>query len=125
MLKKPKILENNTIDSLEKARLCAACALDKKAEDVLILDVSSLTSYADYFVICSALSERQVSAVTSHVQEQMKKSGATTIGFEGVGASEWVLLDFGDVIFHCFTEGAREYYDLEGLWIDAKKIDLE
>lgn len=119
-----KIVHEENLDSLAKAKMAALCALDKKAEDVLLLDVSQLTSYADFFVICSALSERQVSAITSHVQDELKKAGARTLGTEGISSSEWVLLDFGDVIFHCFTESAREYYDLEGLWIDAKKIEL-
>lgn len=107
---------------LEVAQRSAKAADDKKAHDVKILDISSLTTLADYFVICSAPSERQVNAIVKNVQDELSQMGVKASGVEGMESSSWVLLDFGDVIFHCFTEAAREYYDLEGFWIDAERV---
>lgn len=117
-----KITQAESIVDL--ARKCAVAADDKKASDVVILDVSQLTSFADYFIVCSAPSERQVQAIVSNVEDAMRESGFKPIGVEGLETCSWVLVDFGDFIFHCFTDAAREYYDLEGFWIDAPKIDF-
>ncbi|MCA9508671.1 MAG: ribosome silencing factor [Myxococcales bacterium] len=114
----------SNLDTLAFARKCALAADDKKASDIRIIDVSKLTSFADYFVICSAPSERQVQAIIGNVEDTMRKDGFKPLGVEGLETSSWVLIDFGDVIFHCFTDAAREYYDLEGFWIDAPKIDI-
>lgn len=112
-------------DSLGIAKICAAAADDKKAGDIVILDIASLTSFADYFVICSAPSERQVQAIVRNVEDELRKVSVRALSVEGLQTSSWVLLDLGDVIFHCFTESAREYYDLEGCWIDAERIELK
>ncbi len=117
-----KIIETD-LEPLAIAKLCATAADDKKASDIIILDVSHLTSFADYFVICSAPSERQVQAIVSNVQDTLRESNVRPIGVEGLETSSWVLADFGDVIFHCFTDAARDYYDLEGFWIDAPRIN--
>lgn len=109
--------------ALEIARLCKEASLDKKASNVVILDVSDITSFTDYFVITSAPSERQVQAIVHNVQEVLSSHKVKHLGLEGAEQGNWVLLDLGDVIFHCFTDDAREYYDLEGFWIDAKVID--
>ena len=106
------------------AQACAAAALDKKAENVLILDVSKLTSFADYFVICSAPSERQAQAIAHHVRSELKENGAPVLGTEGLEEGSWVLVDFGDVIFHSFLDSSRDRYNLEGFWADAKSIDI-
>ncbi len=117
---KPQLL-----NGLETARLCAAVSLDKKAESVLILDVSQLTSYTDYFVICSAPSERQVQAIAKYVLTDLKANGRAPIGIEGFEAGNWALIDCGDVVFHCFVDGMRYYYDLESFWPDAVNIPLD
>lgn len=104
------------------ATLIAKAADDKKAVDVVILDVHNLTSVADYFVVASAPSDRQVQAIIRNVEDALREHGVRATSIEGLKTSSWVLLDFGDVIFHCFTESAREYYDLEGFWIDAPRI---
>lgn len=115
--------ENTYLSIKEIAQKCAAAADDKKASDILILDVAKLTSFTDYFVICSAPSERQVQAIVSNVEDVMREHGIRPLGIEGMETCSWVLLDFGDVIVHCFTDAAREYYDLEGFWIDAPKVN--
>ena len=110
------------LEPVDIAKQCALAADEKKASDIIILDVSQLTSFADYFVICSAPSERQVQAIVNNVQDVLRQAQVRPIGVEGLETSSWVLADFGDVIFHCFTDAAREYYDLEGSWIDAPRI---
>lgn len=109
--------------TLEIARLCKEAALDKKATNATILDVSKLTSFTDYFVIASAPSERQVQAIVHNVQDVLGAHKVKHLGLEGYEQGNWILLDLGDVVFHCFTDDAREYYDLEGFWIDAKEIE--
>ena len=122
---KSSVLTNkeNKPDALEIAKIAAAAADGKKASDIAILHVSKLTSYTDYFVICSAPSERQVQAIVRNIQDELKGSKVRPLSVEGLETSSWVLIDYGDVVVHCFTEDAREYYDLEGFWIDAEKID--
>ncbi len=119
-----KLIETE-LSPLDIAKLCASAADDKKAGDIIILDVSKLTSFADYFVICSAPSDRQVQAIVNNVQDVLREQNTRAIGIEGMETSSWVLADFGDVIFHCFTDAAREYYDLEGFWIDAPRVSFE
>jgi ribosome-associated protein len=104
------------------AMAIAQAGLDKKAEDVLLLDVRGLTSYADYFVVMTADSERQASAIADHVDDVLAESGNRKVGVEGQGTGQWVLLDFGDVVAHVFNRDARAFYDLEGLWADAPKL---
>lgn len=116
--------EETSISALEIARKCAVAAEDKKASDILILEVAKLTSFTDYFVICSAPSERQVQAIVRNVQDSLREEKIRPLGVEGLESSAWVLLDYGDVVFHCFTDAAREYYKLEGFWTEAPRIDL-
>lgn len=120
-----KIIDSSELSSAEMAKICAIAADDKKASDIVILEVGKLTSYTDYFIICSAPSDRQVEAIARNVQDAMSERGVKAIGVEGLETSSWVLIDFGDTIFHCFTDAAREYYDLEGFWVDAPKLDYQ
>jgi len=99
----------------------AKAALDKKAEDVIVLDVRGLTGYADYFVVMTADSDRQASAVADHVEQTMKKGGVSKVGVEGYGGS-WILVDYGDVVAHVMSQESRTHYDLEGLWADAPRF---
>jgi ribosome-associated protein len=103
------------------ARRIAALALDKKSLDVVILDVRGMTSYADYFVIASGESERQVSATAENIREELKHGGVSLVGSEGFESGHWVLLDYGEVVAHLFQAEARAFYDLEGLWSDAPR----
>lgn len=97
-------------------------ALGRKAFDLVILDVRDLTSIADAFIICSGRSNRQVAAIAESIQVELKKHGIRPLSVEGKKEGHWVLLDYGHVIMHVFYEPVRSFYDLEGLWIDAKKI---
>ncbi|HTP28448.1 MAG TPA: ribosome silencing factor [Anaeromyxobacteraceae bacterium] len=103
----------------------ARAGLDKKAEDVLVLEVRGLTSYADYFVLMTVDSERQAAAVADSVHETLKQQGATKVGVEGYGSGRWVLLDYGDVVAHVLSREARSFYDLEGLWADATRFAVD
>ena len=98
-------------------------ALGKKAMNMVVLDVHELTSFADIFIICSGRSNRQVNAIAEHIQVDLKKHKIRPLSVEGVGDGHWVLLDYGHVIIHVFYEPVREFYDLEGLWLDAKRIE--
>ncbi len=102
--------------------LYVKAALGRKAFDLVILDVRDLTSIADAFIICSGRSNRQVAAIAEFIQVELKKHGIRPLSVEGKKEGHWVLLDYGHVIMHVFYEPVRSFYDLEGLWIDAKKI---
>ncbi len=103
----------------------AQAGLDKKAEDVLVLDVRGLTSYADYFVLMTADSDRQAGAIADAVDEKLKAQGATKVGVEGYESGRWILVDYGDVVAHVFSREARGFYDLEGLWADAPRFAVQ
>jgi ribosome-associated protein len=110
--------------SKEKAFLCARALLDRKAIDLVILEVKDLSSFTDYFLICSGNSDRQVQAIATHVEEKLGKEGLRTFGMEGKREGRWVLLDYGDVVIHVFYHPVREFYDLERLWSEAPRLEL-
>jgi ribosome-associated protein len=114
-----------TLTTLEKVILCSKEAAARKAEDVLVLDLAKHTSFADYFVICSGRSSRQVQAIADQVVRKMRESGTRPLHIEGHQQGHWVLVDYGDVIMHIFYRPVRELYDLESLWADAERIDPE
>ncbi|MCK4389934.1 MAG: ribosome silencing factor [Desulfobacterales bacterium] len=93
-----------------------------KALDVVLLDLRGLASFADTFIICSGRSHRQVSAIAEFIEHDLKKQGIKPLGVEGLREGHWVLMDYGDVVIHVFYEPVRLFYDLEGLWSDAKRI---
>lgn len=103
----------------------AKAGLDKKAEDVTVLDVRGLTSYADYFVVMTADSDRQASAIADHVEDTMKKLGVSKVNVEGYETGRWILVDYGDVVAHVMNRESRGFYDLEGLWADAPRFQVE
>jgi len=113
-----------TLESREKALEVARVAFDKKAKDILILDLKGLTIFADYFVICSGESTTHVRAIAEGVEERLNRAGIMPRGIEGLNYSHWVLMDYGDVILHIFEEATRGFYELEKLWLDAKIIPL-
>jgi ribosome-associated protein len=98
--------------------------LAKKAREPVVLDVGELTSIADAFIICSGRSNRQVMAIAEHIQVELKKQGIRPLSVEGNKEGHWTILDYGDVVIHVFFESVREFYDLEGLWIDARRIAI-
>jgi ribosome-associated protein len=110
--------------ALELARSIANAVLEKKATDVVVLDVRGMASYADYLVLASGESERQVAAMADAVSELLKPRGVRPVSTEGQEGGSWVLLDYADVVAHLFQQDSRAFYDLEGLWADAKKISV-
>ena len=109
----------------ETALEIAHLALEKKALDVVVLDVRGLASYSDYFVVMSAESEPQLNAIADHVEVKMKERGERPYAIEGTRAGQWILMDFGDVIVHLFYQDTREFYDIEGLWADAERLEVK
>lgn len=106
------------------ATLCAEQILEHKGQDLVVLDVSRLSSFADYFVICSARSSRQVQGIADNVETRLRQLGVRPIGIEGSREGHWILMDYGDVIVHIFYEPVRLFYDLESLWSEAVKVHL-
>ncbi len=104
---------------LDLARRIVELAEDKKAAEILLLDLTPLTTIADYFVICSGGSERQLDAIADGIVSSLRDEKTRPIGREGTPASHWVLLDFGSVIVHVFTPPERDFYQLERLWAEA------
>ncbi len=104
------------------ADLVVEAASDKKAEDILVLNVSEVTTIADLFVICSGRGERQVQGIADGIVEKAKAAGRQPIGVEGYSAGRWVLIDLGDVVVHAFVPEERELYRLERLWGDAPVV---
>jgi len=102
--------------------LFVQAVLGKQAQGVVVLDVRNLTSIADTFIICSGRSNRQVSAIADHIQRFLRKKSIKPLSVEGKTEGLWVLMDYGHVIIHVFYETTRAFYDLEGLWSDAKRI---
>jgi ribosome-associated protein len=113
------------IESIDKARLCLKTIKERKAVDPVLLHVENLTSVSDYFLITSGNSTRQVQAITRHLQKTLREAGLRPYGTEGEQEGHWVLMDYGDVVIHIFYQPLREFYDLEGLWIDAPEVESD
>lgn len=107
---------------LEVGRRAVEIAEDKKAADIVLLDLAGVTTMADYFVICSGGSERQIQAIADGIVDALRSDGVRPIGREGEAASHWILVDFGSVIVHVFTPPERDYYELEKHWSEARTI---
>ncbi|MFN8644132.1 MAG: ribosome silencing factor [Candidatus Binatia bacterium] len=117
-------MKKPSTDPRETALLCVRYALDKKAYDLLLLDVGALTSLADYFLICTGRSDTQVQAIAASIQESLAKLGRRPRMIEGMSGGQWVLMDYGDVVVHVFLESVRAFYDLERLWARAPVVQL-
>jgi ribosome-associated protein len=111
-----------SLDPNELARLIVQLASDKKAEDIVMLDIHALSIIADYFVICTGTSDRQVRAIAKDIDEQIGKRGIQPVHIEGMQDATWVLLDYGSVIVHVFDPATRDYYRLEKLWAEAPRV---
>ena len=111
-------------DSRSRALLCINAALEKKAKDLVVLNVKELSAFADYFLICSGTSDRQLRAVAAAIQENLKMAGIAPLGIEGEAAGQWILMDYDDVIIHIFLETVRSFYDLERLWSEAPRMTV-
>jgi ribosome-associated protein len=114
--------EGRRLESSQLARQIVDISSDKLATDIVLLDIHALTSIADYFVICTAGSTRQISAITDALFDTLADVDIKPLHSEGIGESGWVLVDYGDVIVHIFTEAERDYYSLEQLWKDAPVV---
>jgi ribosome-associated protein len=101
---------------------CARIADEKKASDIVLLDLRRLNGITDYFVICSAVNDRQSRAIAEEVAVEMKRKGLRAYGIEGHRGAPWILEDFGDFVLHIFRENLRKFYDLESLWADAPQV---
>lgn len=114
-----------TLEPREIALLAAEAAAEKKAADVMVLDVADTLVITAYFVIATGASDRQVKSIADEIEDQLReKGGIKPIGREGEREGKWVLLDFGDVVVHVFQPEEREFYRLEKLWSDAPRLDL-
>jgi ribosome-associated protein len=135
---KEKSLQHETVTTLqiteartpfaeldENLKLALHSASEKKAVNTIVLDLREIASFTEFFVITSGTNQRQVQAISDEVEEQLKKQlGERPVRIEGYNTAEWVLLDYGDFIVHIFDQKAREFYDLERLWRDAKKVEV-
>ena len=133
-----KTLQHDTTETIEieqavtpfaelddEIKLALVCASDKKAFDIIALDLREIASFTEFFIICSGANQRQVQAISDEINEQLKKQlKAKAIRIEGYNAAEWVLLDYGDFIVHIFEKQARDFYDLARLWRDARKVEI-
>ena len=105
--------------------IAVRAAESKKATDIRVLNLTGITSFADYFVICTGANQRQIQAISDEVNLQMKRqAGELPISLEGYNQAEWVLADYGDLLIHIFSPKARDYYDLERLWRNAKPVEI-
>jgi ribosome-associated protein len=106
------------------ATAIAIAALDKKAVGLEILDVAGKVDYADFLVIMTGRSDRHAQALAQGIEEALKKQGVRPVALEGVSHGNWVLMDFGDVVVHVFQDESRRLYDIEGLWLDARRLPV-
>ncbi len=118
--------EPSTVTDGPDDRVMAAihAASEKKALDLVVLDLREIASFTDYFVLTTGSNERQVQAILDAVYETLKKSGSAAARIEGYKTAEWILLDYGDFVVHVFERKARQFYDLERLWREAKRVEL-
>lgn len=111
-------------DLEDKLHLIAEAALDRKAQDLLVLDVRGLVTYTDYLIVCSGNTDRQVRAIAENVQAEMAEIGYRPLGVEGKSQANWMIIDYGDYVVHVFHTEARETYNLEKLWSDAPRLPI-
>jgi ribosome-associated protein len=106
----------------EQVQLAVRSAEEKKAQDIVVLKLSAITEFTDYFMICTGNSVRQTQAIADEITEQLKKIKVRPLHTEGYKNAEWILIDYGAFVIHVFTESSRRFYDLERLWRDAERI---
>lgn len=121
--------ETNTAEKLpvklDDRMLTALTAMsEKKASDIVVLNIGSVATFTEFFIICSGSSTRQVQAISQEVTDKLRGLKARPLHIEGEKNAEWVLIDYGDIVIHIFTESARRFYDLERLWRDAETVPL-
>lgn len=115
-------VEPRQLEPAQLAKFAVEAASDKKAADIVLLDLQGVSSIADYFVICTGANPRQIRAIATAIDEKLSEHGLPTFRREGVAESGWLVLDYGDVLVHIFGPKEREYYRLERLWSSAKTV---
>jgi ribosome-associated protein len=124
-LTKTDFREAGEIQNTVPAWLVAVRAAEsKKATDIKVLDLTGVTSFADYFVISTGANSKQVQAISDEIGLQLKHAGELPNSMEGYNQAEWVLVDYGDLLIHVFSTKAREYYGLERLWRNARTVEI-
>jgi ribosome-associated protein len=113
------------MEAFEKVKMCGVLAEEKKAQDAIIMKLDDLTDIADYFLVASGTSERHVRTIADSIETGMKEQGVKPYSIEGHREGRWVIIDYQNVIVHIFLEQLRELYDLESLWIEAKRYRIE
>lgn len=108
----------------DRLLMAVHAAADKKALDIVVLDLREIASFTDQFIIASGTNERQVQAIADGVVDTLKKAGSPAARVEGYKTAEWILLDYGDFVFHVFDDKARKFYDLERLWRESRRVEL-
>ncbi len=121
---KPTPKEQVPAELDERILTALTAAGEKKAIDIVLLDLREIATFTDYFVITSGSNERQVQAISDGILETLKKAGTSAARVEGYKTAEWILLDYGDFVVHVFDEKARRFYDLERLWRESKRLEL-
>ena len=125
-MKRTNFTKENAIKSDKLARLCASIVADKKAEDIIAIDLRKLSTFTDFFVICSGSSEPQLKAIVNELEARLKaEHGRAPLGTDGFPLSQWIIADYGDVVVHVFHTAKREVYRLEDMWNDAPRLKLK
>ena len=119
------VIKKAALTSRKTAKLVAELASEKKAQDIVILDMRKLVNFCDYFVICSGNTVRQVRAIAEHIDDEFDRLGMSLRFKKGFKASDWVIFDAGDVVVHVFEKNVREFYGLEHLWQEAAEVKVE
>ena len=123
--KQPRLQAARTLETEDAVTIAARAASDKKATDLVVLDLRTAASFTEYFLICTGASTRQVQAISNAVEESLLKNGKRPLHIEGYSSAEWILLDYGDFIVHVFGPASRRFYDLERLWRDAPRVEVK
>lgn len=110
---------------MDALKIALKAADDKKARDIVALDITRIASFAGYFIFCTGDSSRQIQAIADEIEKRLKKAGIRSSHIEGYRNSEWILMDYFDLVIHIFSKEARAFYDLERLWRDGKKLDVD
>ena len=122
--KQPRPKPAQSLETETAVMIAARAASDKKATDLVLLDLRNAASFTEYFLICTGASTRQVQTISNTIEEVLLKSGKRPLHIEGYSSAEWILLDYGDFIVHVFGAASRRFYDLERLWRDAPRVEV-
>ncbi|HXG95181.1 MAG TPA: ribosome silencing factor, partial [Blastocatellia bacterium] len=117
--------EPQRLETEDALMLAARAASDRKATEIVALDLREVASFTEFFLICTGANPRQVQAISDAVEEGLRKRGKRPLHTEGYSNAEWILLDYGDFIVHVFGSASRRFYDLERLWRDAKRVEIK